>query len=140
MIVAELASWMTDASAIASVVVVVAGAFTVVTKARWIRFLWRQLVAEPVTRWQTAVVMGQVAPLRDDVAELRDQVAQSSADLVTHVRAEEAMRQQDNADRDLRQSEMDAWRDEIREDVKDLKSSVGEVHRRIDDALLRRHD
>ena len=140
MIVAELASWMTDASAIAGVVVVVAGAFTVVTKARWIRFLWRQLVAEPVTRWQTAVVMGQVAPLRDDVAVLRTEVAQSSADLVTHVRAEEAMRQQDNADRDLRQSEMDAWLDEIREDVKDLKSSVGEVHRRIDDALLRRRD
>lgn len=140
MIVAELASWMTDASAIAGVVVVVAGAFTVVTKARWIRFLWRQLVAEPVTRWQTAVVMGQVAPLRDDVAVLRTEVAQSSADLVTHVRAEEAMRQQDNADRDLRQSEMDAWCDEIREDVKDLKSSVGEVHRRIDDALLRRRD
>lgn len=137
MIVAELASWMTDASAIAGVVVVVAGAFTVVTKARWIRFLWHQLVAEPVTRWQTAVVMGQVAPLRDDVAELRDQVAQSSADLVTHVRAEEAMRLRDNADRDRRQDEMDRWRTDVRDDVAEIKTGLGTVHRRIDSALQR---
>lgn len=130
---AELPTWLTDAGTIAGVIIATAAVLGLVARARPVRWLWRQLVSDPIGGWAGGVVSAQVDPVRAELAEL-------STQLVNHMGAEEDLRAADIADRDRRQGEMDAWRDEIREEVKDLKSSVGEVHRRIDDALLRRHD
>lgn len=133
MVLAELASWITDAGSLAAAITALIVVLGLLTRAKPVRWVWRQLIGEPVGRWAGGIVSAQVDPVRTEVANLAEQ-------LVTHMGAEEDLRAADIADRDRRQSEMDAWSDEIRDDVKDLKSSVGEVHRRIDDALLRRRD
>ena len=133
MVLAELASWITDAGSLAAAITALIVVLGLLTRAKPVRWVWRQLIGEPVGRWAGGIVSAQVDPVRTEVANLAEQ-------LDTHMGAEEDLRAADIADRDRRQSEMDAWSDEIRDDVKDLKSSVGEVHRRIDDALLRRRD
>lgn len=142
--VAELPPLLLDVGTVAGIIIAVAGALGLLSKAPPVRWVWRQLIGDPVTRWQAGVVKDQIAPLRTEVAELRLEVAESSTDLITHVRAEEALRVQDIADRDRRQSEADARWDNVsselaatREDVGEVKAGLGTVHRRIDSALTR---
>lgn len=88
-------------------------------------------------------------PGEEDVS-LPAQVARLSAattavnlKVENHMSDEVAVRLEDMADRDRRQSEMDAWRDEVRDDIASIKSTqatkedIRTVHRRIDTALAR---
>lgn len=130
---AELASWITDAGSLAAAVTAVLVVLGLLTRAKPVRWVWRQLIGDPVGRWAGGIVSAQVDPVRAELKEL-------STQLVNHMGAEEGLRATDLADRDRRQSELDAWRTEMSEDVGEIKTGLGVVHRRIDSALQRLAD
>lgn len=127
---AELPTWLTDAGTIAGVIIATAAVLGLVARARPVRWLWRQLVSDPIGGWAGGVVSAQVDPVRAELAEL-------STQLVNHMGAEEDLRAADIADRDRRQDEIDRWRTDVRDDVAEIKTGLGTVHRRIDSALQR---
>ena len=127
---AELPTWLTDAGTIAGVIIATAAVLGLLTRAKPVRWVWRQLIGEPVGRWAGGIVSAQVDPVRAELAEL-------STQLVNHMGAAEDLRAADIADRDRRQDEMDRWRTDVRDDVAEIKTGLGTVHRRIDSALQR---
>ena len=127
---AELPSWLTDAGSLAAAITAVLVVLGLLTRAKPVRWVWRQLIGEPVGRWAGGIVSAQVDPVRAELAEL-------STQLVNHMGAAEDLRAADIADRDRRQDEMDRWRTDVRDDVAEIKTGLGTVHRRIDSALQR---
>lgn len=141
---AELPTWLTDAGTIAGVIIATAAVLGLLTRAKPVRWVWRQLIGEPVGRWAGGIVSAQVDPVRTDIAELRTDLSTNTVDLkalrvelVNHMGAAEDLRAADIADRDRRQDEMDRWRTDVRDDVAEIKTGLGTVHRRIDSALQR---
>ena len=133
--IAEVAPILVDVGTVAGIIVAGAAAVGALSRASAVRWLWRALIGDPITRWSTRVVADQVDPLRAEMSTL-------SAALVAHMGDEIALRQRDAVDRDRRQDEMGQWRDEIRgdvaairEDANELKAGLGTVHRRVDTAL-----
>lgn len=144
MVLAELASWITDAGSLAAAITAVLVVLGLLTRAKPVRWVWRQLIGEPVGRWAGSIVSAQVDPVRADIAELRTELRTDTVDLkalrvelVNHMGAEEDLRSADIADRDRRQEEVDRWRSAVRDDVSEIKTGLGTVHRRIDSALQR---
>lgn len=143
-LIAEIASWITDAGSLAAAITAVLVVLGLLTRAKPVRWVWRQLIGEPVGRWAGSIVSAQVDPLRTDIAELRTELRTDTVDLkalhvelVNHMGAEEDLRAADIADRDRRQDEIDRWRTDVRDDVAEIKTGLGTVHRRIDSALQR---
>jgi len=130
----ELASWLTDTGALIVIATGALGFLALITRARPVRWIWRTLISDPVSRWQTSIVAATVGPVVDEMARL-------SGQLVDHMGAAERLRSEDIADRDRRQAEADRWRDQVRGDVATIKDAmatkadVRTVHRRIDTAL-----
>lgn len=148
---AELPQMVTDLGAAAAVLVALAAALAVCSRSRLVRWLWRALLGDPIGRWAGSIVATQVNPVREELAGLRTDLSANTVDLkdlrtelVTHMGAEESLRSADIETRDRRQDEMDAWRDEVRSDISEVKEEVrtglGTVHRRIDTALQRLAD
>lgn len=144
---AELASWITDAGSLAAAITAVLVVLGLLTRAKPVRWVWRQLIGEPVGRWAGGIVSAQVDPVRNDIANLRTDLGTNTVDLkalrvelVNHMGAEEDLRATDIEDRDRRQDEMDRWRTEVSDDVGEIKVGLGTVHRRIDTALQRLAD
>lgn len=130
MLTAELPNWITDAGSLAAATTAVVVVLGLLTRAKPVRWVWRQLIGDPVGRWAGGIVSAQVDPVRAELAEL-------STQLVNHMGAEEVLRAADVADRDRRQDELDIYRTKIRDDVAEIKAGLGTVHRRIDSALGR---
>lgn len=115
MVLSELPNWITDAGSLAAAIAAVAVVLGLVTRARPIRWVWRQLVGEPVGRWLGGIVADRVDPVRAEVAGLRSDLGVNSVDLkdlrnelVTHMGAEEGLRADDLAERESRQQDLDA--------------------------------
>lgn len=136
LITAELPTWLTDTGALVAIISGVLLLAALVTRSRPVRAVWRRLVSDPITDWQTSIIRSIVDPVAADSAQLR-------ASLEGHMAMEEQLRAVDAVDRDRRQNEMDSWRDEVREDIASIKGTmatkadVRTVHGRIDTALAR---
>lgn len=89
MLTAELPNWIIDAGSLAAAITAVLVVLGLLTRAKPVRWVWRQLIGEPVGRWAGGIVSAQVDPVRADVAELRNEVAASNERLLTHVQAED---------------------------------------------------
>lgn len=138
---AELPTWLTDAGTIAGVIIATAAVLGLVARARPVRWLWRQLVSDPIGGWASGVVSAQVDPVRSDIADVRDSLTSTDASvsslaeqLVNHMGAEEQLRTEDMADRERRHAALDAWRAEMLETMA-TKDDIRGVHQRVDDAL-----
>lgn len=139
---AEVPTILTDLGIAAGALVGIATLIGLLSRARPVRWVWRQLIGAPITRWMGGIVAGQVDPVRADIAQLRTDLGTNTVDLkdlrtelVTHMGAEEGLRSDDIANRDRRQEEMDVWRTEVRDDIAGVRGDIRTVHGRIDDAL-----
>ena len=125
---AEVPTILTDLGIAAGALVGIATLIGLLSRARPVRWVWRQLIGAPVSRWLGGIVSDQVEPVATEVREL-------SVQLVNHMGAEEGLRSDDIANRDRRQEEIDAWRTEVRDDIAGVRGDIRTVHGRIDDAL-----
>lgn len=126
--IAEIPPLLIDAGTLAGILVALLAAVAAFSKTRPVRFLWRALVSEPIGRWQTAQITAVVEPINKKLDGTADA-------LIRHMDDEYDLRLADQQDRQLRQTEMDDWRQEVRGDISDLRGDIRTVHKRFDRTL-----
>lgn len=139
MVLAEVWPLLVDIGTVAGILLAIGGVIGLLSKARPVRWLWRQLLGDPVTRWAGRVVDDRVAPVRGDIAELRTDLGTNTTDLsalrtelVTHMGDEVKIRAADI-------TEQGRWQEEVRVRFVrlegrfvDVDRSIRRLHDRID--------
>lgn len=80
-------------------------------------------------------VVRSVGKVITEVRALRQDLGATNVQLVAHMGNEEQLRAQDLAEREVRQEALDQRLEAIEGSVNKLSDGIGQVHRRIDDAL-----
>lgn len=136
---ADALPWLSDAGASATAVLALLGLFALLIKTRPAKWLWRTLVKKPVTGWLQVTVQSTIqaelepvhAKLKNVDEKLEDVVSDQKGTaqaLVTHMDDEIAAEK-------VRGQEMKDWRNEVREDIGELKDGLGVLHARLDSTL-----
>ena len=130
---ADIPDVLLQAGALAAVVTAVAAAIAAVKQVlpgllRPARWLWRVTVSTPLGTWQREQIDAVVAPLAAELTTTTDT-------LLGHMGAEDHHRAQALVQAEQDREEQEAWRTEVREDIGQVRSDIGTLHRRVDSTM-----
>lgn len=137
---ADALPWLSDAGASATAILALLALAALLLKTRPVKWAWRTVVKKPVTGWlqvtMQTTIQAELAlvheKLQDVDGKLEDVVADQKGTaqaLVTHMDDELAAEA-------VRGQVMDNWRNEVRDDIGELKKGLGVLHTRLDDTLV----
>lgn len=131
MIVAEVPTPIADAAALIGALVVIFGAGAALAKLRPVRWIGRQLIGDPMTRWGHGVVNTAVEPIVERLDQTEKNHIGLSEALVTHMaREDEANEERKVADAERHKVEQ-AYRTEMRCAVGELQKQVAGIMPRV---------
>lgn len=144
---AEVPQWLTDAGILAATITGMLAAMGALSRLRVVRWLWRQLIAEPFGTWQrrqiTDVVQPMMQPIQERVdataaklEETADRLDVTTTDLGNHMADEMLLRRSDMENRMLRQQHVDEENLHLRAAMGAVEATVMDLHDRVDSTLL----
>jgi hypothetical protein len=146
-LLADVPQWVTDAGVVAGTITVLITFLGLLSRLRPARWLWHQLISEPLGAWLrhqiTAVAAPLIEPIQlkvDENAVLLDATAarldQTTLDLGAHMADEMLLRRVDLENRMLRQQHVDEENHRLREAMGSVEATVMDLHDRVDATLL----
>lgn len=130
---ADALPWLSDAGASASAILALLALAALLLKTRPVKWLWRTIVKKPVTGWLQVTVQdtikAELAPIHNKLEKVVADDAATAQALITHMDDELAAEA-------VRGQAMDDWRNEVRDDIGELKTGIAVLHGRLDDTLV----